>query len=66
MLPVTESEAKVVDKEQTFVIENYFLWTVFIRGAPVKDSTVLECIRTVAAMYGCKILQLYKYEGNCE
>ena len=25
---------------------------------------VEECIRTVAATYGCKILQLYEYDAN--
>ena len=29
--------------------------TVFIRRAPVEDNTASECIRTVAATYGCKI-----------
>ena len=28
------------------------------------DDTVSECIRTVAATHGCKILQLYKYDAN--
>ena len=28
------------------------------------DSTVSESIRTIAANYGCKILQLYEYEEN--
>ena len=42
------------------------------------DNTVPECIRTLAATYGCKILQLFRtvlyeyeeneygYEANCE
>ena len=46
-----------------FVTDDYIL-TVFIRGAPVEDNTASECIRTVAAMYGCKILQLYEYNAN--
>ena len=40
--------------------------TVFIRRAPEDDNTVLECIRTIAAIYDCKILQLYKYDANVE
>ena len=38
--------------------------TVFIRIAPVKDNTALECVRTVNATDGCKILQLYEYDAN--
>ena len=38
--------------------------TVLIRRAPVEDNTASECIRTVAATYGCKILQLYEYDVN--
>ena len=38
--------------------------TVFIRRAPVEDNTTSECVRTVAATYGCKILQLYEYDAN--
>ena len=30
----------------------------------MEDYTVSECIRTVAATYGCKILQLYEYEAK--
>ena len=42
-------------------------------GVPVEDNTTSECIRTVAATYDCKILQLYEceadeygYEAKCE
>ena len=38
--------------------------TVFIRRAPVEDHAASECIRTVAATHGCKILQLYEYDAN--
>ena len=38
--------------------------TVFIKRAPVEDNTASECIRTVSATYGCKILQLYEYDAN--
>ena len=38
--------------------------TVFIRRAQVEDKTASECIRTIAATYGCKILQLYEYDAN--
>ena len=47
--------------------------TVFIRRASVEDNTASQCIRTVDATYGCKILQLYEYDAkvygydaNCE
>ena len=30
----------------------------------MEDNTAPECIRTVAATCGCKILQLYEYEVN--
>ena len=30
----------------------------------MEDNTTSECIRTVAATYGAKILQLYEYEAN--
>ena len=38
--------------------------TVFIRRALVEDNTASECIRTVVATYGCKILQPYEYDAN--
>ena len=38
--------------------------TVFVRRAPVEDNTASERIRTVAATYGCKILQPYEYDAN--
>ena len=44
-------------------IHDKFL-TVLIRGVSVEDNTESECIRTAAATYGCKILQLYEYEAN--
>ena len=37
---------------------------VFIREAPIKENTASECIRTAAATYDCKILQLYKYGAS--
>ena len=48
--------------------------TVFIREAPgeapgeapTEENTLTECITTVAALCGCKVLQLYKYEANYE
>ena len=30
----------------------------------MEDDTASECIRTVAATYGCKILQLYEYDAS--
>ena len=41
-----------------------FFMNVFIRRAPVKHNTASECIRTVAATCGCKILQVYEYDAN--
>ena len=35
--------------------------SVFIREARIEENTALECIRTVAAMNGGRILQLYEY-----
>ena len=47
--------------------------SVFIREAPIEENTASECIRTVAAMYDGRILQLYEYgtdeygyEASCE
>ena len=45
MYPATESEAKVAYKEPPFVIDYYFHDSI-IRGAPVEDNIVSECIRT--------------------
>ena len=41
-----------------------FFMIVFIRRAPVKHNTTSQCIRAVAATYGCKIFQLYEYNAN--
>ena len=30
----------------------------------MEDNTASECVRTVAARHGCKILQLYEYDAN--
>ena len=38
--------------------------TIFRRRAPVENNTASEYVRTVAAKYGCKILQLYEYDVN--
>ena len=33
----------------------------------MEENTAMECIHTVAATYGDKLLQLYEYEENeCE
>ena len=72
--PSGASEPAVVYKEPLFVEEHIdFLMNVFIRGAPIEKNIASKCIRTVAAMYGCKILQLceyvanvYGYDVNCE
>ena len=62
MYPATESGRS---ESGPFVIDDYFL-IVLIRRAPVENNTASERIRTIAATYGCKILQLYKYDANCE
>ena len=43
-----------------------FLMTVFIMEEHQWSiiNTASECIRTQAATYGCKILQLYEYDAN--
>ena len=51
-------------KRKGFVKNDHLLlMTIFQnclhQSAPVEDNTVSKCIRTVAAKYGCKILQLY-------
>ena len=38
--------------------------TAFIRRAPVEDNTASERIHTVAATYGCKILQKFYNHTN--
>ena len=43
-----------------FVIDNYFLRLFSLE----ENNTASERIRTVAATYGCKILQLYEYDAN--
>ena len=48
----------------TICYRQLFFKTVVIKRAPVKDNTALECIRTEAATYGCKILQPYEYDEN--
>ena len=60
-------------RKWTICYGRLFFMTVFIRGALVEDNTASECVRTVAATYGCKILQLYGhnanvygYDANCE
>ena len=67
MYPTTESGRS---ESGPFVVDDYFFRTVFISRVPVEAS---ECIRTAAATYGCKILQLYEhdmnvygYDANCE
>ena len=30
----------------------------------MEDNNASKCVRTVAATYGCKILQLYEYNAN--
>ena len=66
MSPLSEPEGKVVSKEPDYLLLTIIFMTVLIRGALVEDNTATECIRTVAATYGCKILilQLYEYEAN--
>ena len=44
--------------------QSFFMIVSIIR-APVEDNTASERIPTVAATYGCKILEPYKYDENC-
>ena len=37
---------------------------ILIGEASTGENTASECIRTVPATYGCKILQLYEHEAN--
>ena len=68
MHSAAKSVTNVVYKEPLFVDEHQSFMTIFIREAPIAEwiveNTALECIRTVAATYGCKILQLYEYKAN--
>ena len=32
----------------------------------MEENTPSKCICTIAAMYGCKLLQLCEHEANCE
>ena len=61
MYPTTESSRS---ESGPFVVDDYFFMTVFISRAPVEDTTASECIRTIGATYGFKILQLYEYDAN--
>ena len=54
----------MVYKLLLFVDENHFFMIVFNREAPIEENTSSECIVIIAAMYGCKIFQLHKYEAN--
>ena len=60
MYPATESGQS---ESGPFVTDDYFL-PFFIRRAPVEDNAASECIRTTAATYCCKILQLYQYNAD--
>ena len=64
MYSAVKSEAKVVYKVPLFVDEEDYFMTVFVQEAPIEENTSSECIRTVAATCGCKILQLDEYEVN--
>ena len=61
MYPATESGRS---ESGTICYRRLFFKIVVIRRAPVEDNIASECIRTVAATYGCKILQLYEYDEN--
>ena len=51
-------------RKWTICYGRLFFMIVFIRKASVEDNIASECIRTVAATYGCNILQLYEYDEN--
>ena len=61
MYPATKSGRS--DPAVDHLLLTIIFMTVLVR-APVEDNTVSECICTVAATYGCKILQLYEYDEN--
>ena len=52
MCPSGASEPTVVYEEPLALV---FLMNVFIREVPMEKNVASECIRTVAATYGCKI-----------
>ena len=60
MCPPTKSDRS----ESGPLLLTIIFMTVFIRRAPVEDNTASERIGTVAATYGCKILQPYEYDAN--
>ena len=51
------SKQKRVHKEPLSVDEHKFFMNLFIQEALTEENTMSECIHTVAASYGCKILQ---------
>ena len=64
MYPSGASEPTVVYKEPLFVDEHGPLMNVFIWEEPTEENIASEWIRTVAATYSCKILQLCKYDAS--
>ena len=66
MYPSVASEPTALYKESLFVDEHWFLMNVFIPEALIKKNIASECIRTVAATFGCKTLQLCEYDANCK
>ena len=62
---MTKSEAKTVYEEPSFVIDDFSLSLFSLEEHRwMINYTVSEWIGTVAAKYGCKILQQYEYEAN--
>ena len=66
MYPSGVSQPTIVHKESLFVDEHWFLLNVFIREALIEENIASECIGTVAATNGRKILQLCEYDANGE
>ena len=60
MYPATESGRS---ENGPFVIDDYF-YDCFHQKSTSGGYNASECIRTVGATYGCKILQLYEHDAN--
>ena len=59
MYPATES-----GRSESGPLTTIFNDRFHNRRASVKHNTASECIRTIDATYGGKILQLYEYDAN--
>ena len=60
MYPAAESKAKVVYKDPLFVTDDYFFKPFLLE----EDNIKSECIHTVAATHGCKLLQTVRIRSK--